>query len=48
MVERLTRGFVDGDLIALRDQGQEALVSDPVRASILEGRLGVFRIYRDG
>ncbi|WP_226008413.1 hypothetical protein [Natrinema salinisoli] len=48
MVERLARGFVDGDLVAVRDQGHEALVYDRVRASILEGRLDVFGISRDG
>ncbi|WP_226008253.1 hypothetical protein [Natrinema salinisoli] len=48
MVEQLARGFVDGDLVALRDQGQEALVYDRVRTSIVDGRLDVFGISRGG
>lgn len=39
MVDRLADGIVDGDLVALHDHGQQALVYDQLRGSILEGWL---------
>ncbi|WP_265112256.1 hypothetical protein [Halosolutus halophilus] len=48
MVDRLARGFVDGDLVAIRDRGREALVYDDAMADLLDGRLDLYRIDRDG
>ena len=47
MVDRLL-SIVDGEVVALRDHGREALVYDDVRASIVDGRLDLYRVGRDG
>ncbi|WP_265108216.1 hypothetical protein [Halosolutus halophilus] len=48
MVDRLARGFVDADLIAIRNRGREALVYDDAMADLLDGRLDLYRIDRGG
>ncbi|WP_265111157.1 hypothetical protein [Halosolutus halophilus] len=48
MVDRLARRFVDGDLIAIRDRGREALVYDQDLNKLLDERLDVYWTDRDG
>lgn len=50
-VEAMVGGLssiVDGDLVALRDHGREALVYDEISTSVLEERLDVYRVNRNG
>ncbi|MWV38832.1 hypothetical protein [Natrialba sp. INN-245] len=45
IVDRLSNGFLDGELVAIRNQGDEALLYDRRRTSSLEGRLLSYDVH---